>query len=283
MGFIKNPRHFYLKYVCGIKEPTNQAMYRGGQIHLAFENYYLNVLEDVGVNGVLSHPEDLTQYLPSDTTEWAAWTHPFIVNFIAWERRRLAAAAEHARSTRKTKVKEETALLYAPIGVEEELWDWDSFGYPVMGFADVVLWSASVPEVEATEGVTVIDFKTGRSENGFKYGDKPGGVLDELEYYSYLFEGEYEVTATAIMYPRDDELLTATPDEERRASLITQLNTLCELGDDESEYPISSGPLCMYGSDPSKRSAYYDLCPDCKWGQEGGPGPSYVDSDMNPV
>ena len=83
--------------------------------------------------------------------------------------------------------------------------------------------------------------------------------------------------------PNDDELLTATPDEERRANLITQLNTLCELGDDESEYPISSGPLCMYGSDPSKRSAYYDLCPDCKWGQEGGPGPSYVDSDMNPV
>lgn len=283
MGYIKNPRHFYLKYVVGIREPESQAMFRGGRVHKVFEDYYENVLADVGTAGVLSYPEDLTQYLPTDTTEWAVWTEPYVANFIMWERRRLAAAEEHARSTRKTKVDEETALLYAPVAVEDELWDWDSFGYPVMGFADVVLWSASVPEVDATEGVTVVDHKTGKSKNGFKYGDKPGGVLDELEYYTMLFEGEYEVTATSIYYPKDDELLTATPDEKRRDKLVTEINTLCELGDSEDEYPINSGPLCMYGSDPDKRSSYYELCPECKWGQQNGPGPSYVDEDGNPI
>jgi CRISPR/Cas system-associated exonuclease Cas4 (RecB family) len=283
MGYIKNPRHFYLKYVVGIREPENQAMFRGGRVHKVFEDYYEAVLSDVGRNGVLSHPDDLTRYLPEDTTEWAAWTEPYVVNFVAWERRRLNAAREYVRLTRKSNIKEETALLYAPVAVEDELWDWESFGYPVMGFADVVLWSASVPEVEADEGVTVIDHKTGKSENGFKYGDKPGGVLDELEYYTMLFEGEYEVTATAIYYPKDDALLTATPDEERRAKLVTEINTLCELGDSEEEYPTSPGPLCMYGADPSKRSSYYDLCPDCKWGQQGGPGPSYVDVNLDPV
>lgn len=265
MDYLKNPYHFYLKRIQGIKEPQNKWMWRGSEIHKVYEDYYENV-RFVWETWELTY-DDVTKYLPTDTTKWAAWTEPFVVNFLAWETRRLKAARAAGDES-----------LFVPIVIEAELWDWrDEDDVPLMGFADVVLHSASIPEVEQETGVTVVDFKTGKSKNGFTYGDKPGGVLDELEYYTMLFEGEYEVTATAIYYPKDDKVLPAVPDETRRAELLGAIEEICTLGDDPDLYPINPGPLCMYGKEPEKRSALYGLCPECRWGQADGPGPTYVD------
>jgi CRISPR/Cas system-associated exonuclease Cas4 (RecB family) len=268
MQYIKNPYHFYLVYVRGLREPENFYMRRGSAVHAVFEAYYENIVrvyeETGGVYG------DLMKYLPSHE-EWATWLEPYISNFLLWEYRRLETAP--------------TVREFVPVGIEAEAWEFYGDGserVPLMGYADVVLWASSVPEVEHDEGVCVIDFKTGKSKNGLKYGDKPGGVLDELEYYAMLFEDEFEVSCMAIYYPRDDVVLAAEPDEKRRDTLLATIRELVNAGTDPDNYPPSEGPLCKWGPGEDQQSFFYGICP-CKWGTQSGPGPTYCTDDKSPI
>jgi hypothetical protein len=193
-----------------------------------------------------------------------------VSNFILFEQRRLEAAP--------------TTEAFVPVGIEAEAWDWEPEigSVPMMGFADVILQAASVPEIPTDDGVVIIDFKTGNGIKAEKYKDEPGSVLDELEYYAMLFEGEYEIGALAGYFPRDDLVISSVPEEDRRARLEATVEEMAQNGTDASDYAVKPGPLCKWGPTSEQQSAYYGICP-CKWGTPDGPGPTYVNNEKQPL
>lgn len=266
--YIKNPYHYYLVYIRGLREPETHYMRRGTAVHSVFEQYYENLRALYEAEGGVR--PDLESYLPP-VEEWATWTEPYVSNFLLWEYRRLETTP--------------TVREFIPLGIEAEAWEWHGDGsdaVPWMGYADVVLHASSIPEVDVDEGVCVIDFKTGKSANGLKYGDKPGGVLDELEYYAMLFEDEYDVSSMAIYYPRDDVVLSAVPEKRRRDVLLATIEELVNAGTNHDAYPPNEGPLCKWGPGDDQQSFFYQVCP-CRWGTSSGPGPTFVDDRKQPL
>jgi len=247
--WMQNPRHFYLKYVKGYREAETDAMVRGSRIHEAFERFYLAEQEHGSV--VFSDPAD---YLPDDRQLWADFVEPYITNFIRWETERF----EHS-------VRE--GGRWRPASVEEEVWRDDLFeeAPPAMGLADVVLPAASLPEVSASRGNVVVDFKTGSTPRE-QYRD--GGIFTELEYYVMLFEEDYDITGAAAYYPRQDELLVSPEDSARfrddiRDAVDEMTSAVAE--GDETAFPTNPGPLCGWSPEEGCRSDYYGMCSECDW------------------
>ena len=266
MEYAKNPKHFHIKYVLGIREPTNHWMIRGSEVHLAIENYYLNVLERFEDEGEID--DDLISYLPEDVTTWARWTEPFISNFLAFETDRLRECRRKGDES-----------LFLPIEVEAEIWDWrGDDDVPLMGFADVVLHAASLSAVDSDDGVVIIDHKTGKVPDP-KYREE--GILLELEYYGMLFGDRFDVAAIAGYYPGFNELLIGELSDKRLAEIERIISEIETLDEDPEDYPIKQGPLCCWGKEPEKQSSFYGICP-CNWATPSGPGPTYRDADKQP-
>ncbi len=247
------PRKFYLQYIKGLRTSGNFYTERGTRVHAAFETYYENILavwENEG--GVYS---DLSKYLPRDTLGWADFTEPFISNFLLFEYRRLNTVDELED--------------FLSVGIEAEGWD-DDAAPPWMGYADVILKAASVPEIDADEGVVIVDFKTGKTPDP-KYRDD--GIFLEGEYYAILFEEDWDIAAVAGYFPKNDDFIVSPLDEERRARIYEYVEEMTE-SDLREHFPINPQPLCRWGPDDEQQCEFYDICPS-NWGERGGPGPTY--------
>lgn len=252
MTWYEVPEHFRLKYLEGIKEPENQAMRRGTDIHESFEAYYEHVLETESYP-----PKPISEGLPDNHQKWADYLTPYVANFFVWEHDRWLAAGRDEDD-------------YLPISIEEEIWT-DSqhpYGGPEwMGLADVIVPSASVRQVEADEGVTIIDFKTGKV-SAEKY--RHPGIYTELEYYTMLFEEKYNVTGAAIYYPKEHEVVTLPQDEDYRSDIIFTSGELLEAAatyDGGDTFDVDPGPLCQWSFDDEDSSAYYGVCSQCTWAE----------------
>ena len=248
------PRKFYYNYIKGFRTPGNFYTKRGTRVHSAFETYYENVLDE-WENGVFHN--DLSKYLPEDTMGWADFTEPFITNFLLFEYRRLDSVGVDGLED------------FLPVGIEAEGWD-ETTSPSWMGYADVILNAASVPDLEEDEGVVIVDFKTGKTPKE-KYRDD--GIFLEGEYYAMLFEDEWDVAAVAGYFPKNDDFIVSPLDEERRKRIYEYVEEMTE-SELREHFPIKEQPLCRWGPGEDQKCDYYDICPS-KWGKRGGPGPTY--------
>lgn len=246
MQWLKNPEHFRLKYLEEIKQPETEAMVRGTEIHEIFEDYY-----NRAPGGSMATALDR---LPGNHRRWADYTEPYIANFLAWEQRRKSEVDgiyEH----------------YAPVAVEEEHWREPLIddGPEWMGLADVIVPAQSVPEIESDTGVVVVDFKTG-SVPDEKY--RHPGIYTELEYYTMLFEDEYNIAGSGAYYPREDEFIAQPDDIDHRETIyeaVTEIVNAAQDYDGGATFKIEPGPLCGWSPDPDDRSPYYGICSECTW------------------
>jgi hypothetical protein len=248
--WLENPEHFRLKYLEEIKPAETQAMRRGTAIHETFEEYYYSVTDA----GRWIGPED-TSVLPDDRRKWADFIDPYISNFLKWERDRWRESGKDTDT-------------YLPIAIEAEHWRDPLLGIDGepewMGLADAILPSASLPEIDSAEGVTIVDFKTG-SVPDEKY--RSPGIYEELEYYSLLFENVYNVTGALAYYPREHE--TVVKDGGYTDEVLTAAAELvnASAGYDGSEkFETDEGPLCKWGESDDEESAFYGVCTQCTWG-----------------
>lgn len=251
MSWVKNPEHFRLKYLEGIREPETFPMKRGTNIHETFEHIYHREVEKGQFVGI-GDPE----LLPDDRELWQDFIEPYISNFISWE---------HARWNEADREPDD----FLPVGIEEEQWRDPVLGLPEepewMGLADVVLPAAGVPEVETDDGVVIVDFKTG-SVPDKKYRDD--GIHAELEYYTILFEEEYDVAAAMAYYPKADRVVIEPPGDEYRDTVFGAAEVMVEACDDydgDVKFEPKPGPLCGWGTDDDERSALYGVCSQCTW------------------
>lgn len=250
MQWKKNPEHFRLKYLEGIREPETDAMVRGTRIHETFEEYYLSAAE-------AGQPRDRIELLPDDRQLWADFIEPYVTNFFKWEQRRadeVDGVAEH----------------YLPIAVEDEHWRsavLDLPGEPEwMGLADAIIPAQSVSQVNANSGVVIVDFKTGKVPDK-KY--RSNGIYTELEYYEILFEDKYDVAGAAAYYPREDTLLVQPNNQEYRSKVLDAAREMVEACNDyngDAQFEAKEGPLCKWGMDDDQESAFYGVCSQCTWG-----------------
>jgi hypothetical protein len=166
---------------------------------------------------------------------------------------------------------EEALELWLPVAVEAEgrLEKPPAGDIPWMGYADAVLHAETVPDVDADEGVVIMDYKTGKTEDK-KYRDE--GIFLEGEFYGWLFEEdptfEHKVAAVGGYYPQNDDLVISPyPDYERRNLILDSVESMQEPPEVEN-YELDENPLCHYGHG---KCFFYDDCPTT-WGMEGGAG-----------
>lgn len=248
--WVKNPEHFRLKYIEGLRGEETDAMRRGTRLHETFEDFYYALYEYVESEDQLPEFWELKELL-FDYKRWADFVDPYVANFLCFEYRRLSTA--------------QTINEYLPYGVEEEMWMERDGDPPWMGFADVILPAASLDEIEADDGAVVVDFKTG-SVPDERYRDE--GIYLELEYYTMIFGSRYDVVGAAAYYPREDELVVSHRDESLRERVFEAVEEMLHYVDNYDEYdhfPTNPGPLCKWGEDSSDQSEYYGICP-CTWG-----------------
>jgi RecB family exonuclease len=272
--YVTCPMKFYFKYILGRRGDPTFYTARGTQVHRAFENFYENVRDDLEkaynstlLNGFL--PGQQTGQTQAEATDWANHTVPFISNFLKFEKRR--------------RIESQTQINWEPVGIEEEGWleyDWNDsrWNVPLMGFADLVVWSASLPDdiVKANTGVTILDFKTG-SVPDKQYRDE--GIYLEQEFYATIFEEtmDYEVTGVAAYYPKTDVTIGAELSESRRSFMDQKLHEIVALSfhAEKEWFPIEEQPLCAWSN--GKGDGMCDHYSDCdsEWGLEHFSGPTY--------
>jgi hypothetical protein len=282
------PRSYYFKYICGNREPTNYYMKRGSQVHRAYENFHLNLSEYIKQNGQRPHR---FASLMSDWEDFSQWLEPHIGNFWRFEERRWETAHDKVEQAVETipgdpgvDVEYTTLQSWEPVAVEAEAWlgeppeswvedrgepDYVSGEPPVgdapwMGFADVILNTASVPGVTGS-GVVILDYKTGKVPDK-QY--REDGIFLEGEYYGMLFEEFFDVDGVAGYYPKADELIVSPyPSTDRQRDIKSAVLGMQKLASKDN-YEINENPLCHYGHG---KCFFYDEC-ESTWGTASGAG-----------
>jgi RecB family exonuclease len=271
--FVKCPEKFRFVYIDGLREPENVYMRRGSAVHLAFEKFYDAAADLIEREGRPPRPNEFVDLLP-ETLLWGPHLDPYISEFLVFERRRLDAArvAVSKMDVPDDEREVTVARLWLPIEVEREVWIDDPLGIaghgdiepvPAMGFADAVYYAGSLPEYAHADPETAVvcDFKTGKVPFE-QY--REDGIYLELEYYAFLFEGEYDFAGVAAFYPLTGELLTAPLSADRRARVLDVIRQLTEINDTRpTQLSIKTGPLC-YGT--WGHCAHYDRCRST-WGE----------------
>lgn len=273
---ISCPRDFWWTYIKGHRAEENYAMKQGTRVHLVFETYYKNLEVTYGSNPEKPLPEnpyDLTEFLPEDTLLYADW-QDMVANFFTWELKRLEAAEESVldefgepQTGEHQEAKELILERWLPSGIEAEAWDDDQL-VPWMGFADVIVPAASVPEVDDTSGAVIVDFKTGKTPDD-KYRDK--GIYTEGEFYGMVFREEYQVKGVAGYYPKNNDFIVSPLSSERRAFIRQEIADIQEAVEStpshqdppKDQFPMDTGPLCHYYTG---KCDHYDRC-DSAWGE----------------
>ena len=285
--FVSCPRKFYYNYILGIRGPENWHMKKGTRIHFTFEEYYHNVCEFYEANpdaDLPSTPDDLVKFLPDDGLLYVDWAQPFIGSFIAWELKRfqtsLDVATEKLGDEPDESVESAALMGWLPAGIESEAWD-DEELIPWMGFADVIVPSASVPEVDSDDGVVIVDFKTGKTPDK-KYRDH--GIYLEGEYYGMLFKDDFQVEGVAGYFPMNHDFIVSPLSDERREFIRESIRELHENETDKDQFEPETGPLCKWGADSADQCDYYSMCHAGKeWGQPTEDWEAFVEDVNNDV
>jgi len=275
--YVTCPMKFYFTYILGHRGDATFYTARGTQVHRAFENFYENVQEDLLT---AFNSARLSQYLPgketghgrSEAADWADHMMPFITNFLKFEKRRQNRCQKHADERQ-----------WNPVGIEEEGWldyEWNDprWNVPLMGFADLVVRSASLPDnkVKANHGVTILDFKTGSVPDP-QYREE--GIYLEQEFYATIFEQtmDHEVTGVAAYYPKSDTTIGAELSKSRRDFMDQKLHEMVALSfhAEKEWFPIDEQPLCAWSNE--KGDGLCDHYADCEseWGLKHFGGPTY--------
>lgn len=260
--YLQCPRKFFAKYWCDNRAPTSYHLTKGSRIHRAYEHFHENIIEYVDERG--ERPDRFAP-LMENWRDYHQWLDPHIKNFWLFEETRWDLAVD------ATETPEDALDLWMPVGVEVEgRLDEPPVGdIPWMGYADAVLHAATVPDVDEDEGVVILDYKTGKTEDK-KYRDE--GIYLEGEFYGWLFEEDptfdHKVVAVAGYYPQNDDLVVSPyPDYDRRNTILDAVEGMQEAPDVEN-YEYDEQPLCHY---QSGRCFYYNDCPST-WGLNGGSG-----------
>jgi len=263
-------------------------MKRGSQVHRAYENFHLNLSEYIKQNGQRPHR---FASLMSDWEDFSQWLEPHIGNFWRFEERRWETAHDKVEQAVETipgdpgvDVEYTTLQSWEPVAVEAEAWlgeppelwvedrgepDYVSGEPPVgdapwMGFADVILNTASVPGVTGS-GVVILDYKTGKVPDK-QY--REDGIFLEGEYYGMLFEEFFDVDGVAGYYPKADELIVSPyPSTDRQRDIKSAVLGMQKLASKDN-YEINENPLCHYGHG---KCFFYDEC-ESTWGTASGAG-----------
>ncbi len=270
--YLNCPRKFYLAYWCENRSPGSFHTTKGSRIHRAYEDFHLNLIEFVEENG--ERPDRFAD-LMENWRDYHQWLTPHVENFWMFEEDRWDLAMDAARHDKldgDDRATPEIALDYwLPLGVEVEgrLEEPPTGDIPWMGYADVVLHAATVPGVDEDEGVVILDYKTGKTEDP-KYRDE--GIYLEGEFYGWLFEEDesfdHKVVAVAGYYPQNDDLVVSPyPDYERRNVILSAVEGMQQAPEIEN-FDYEEQPLCHYGDG---RCFFYNDCPST-WGLNGGAG-----------
>lgn len=268
------PRSFYYTYVMEKRFDGNFYTRRGTRVHKAIELYYEEVEKAIREGGF--DPDDLMSYFPTEKVGvWLDFVHPFLTNFLKFERRRWEATQKYVDEVHGAPNPDDFDYyvheFFTPHSVELEgnLEDPPVEGSPPwLGYADVVLHAASVPDVPDNEGYVIVDHKTGKVPDE-KYRDE--GIFLEGTFYRMLFERHLDVRAVAGYYPKEDVLITSPVSEERQEEverIVREMITTESLED----YPLEEQPLCCYSDDKDGRCDHYEYC-STRWGR--GTGPNY--------
>lgn len=281
--YVTCPMKFYFTYILGRRGPPTFYTARGTEVHRAYENFYENVQQET-LEAFWSRT--LSKYLPGTETghgrrgaaDWADHMDPFIRNFLKFEKRRREAALDYADGSQTL-----AAQLWEPVAVEAEGWydyEWNDprWNVPLMGFADLIANSCTIPEVEADEGITIVDFKTG-SVPDEQYREK--GIFLEGEFYATIFENmdprPGTVTAVAGYYPKTDTLIATPLSESRRMYMRRKLHEMVALSfhAEKEWFPVDEQPLCAWSN--SRGDGMCDHYADCDstWGLPVHRGPTY--------
>jgi CRISPR/Cas system-associated exonuclease Cas4 (RecB family) len=285
--YVTCPMKFYFTYVLGRRGDATFYMARGTEVHRTFENFYENVQDDLSAafNGKLRNylPGMQTGHGRRGAADWADHITPFIGNFLKFERRRRLTCLENAEAVNKSRKSYIAPEWWNPVGIEEEGWidyDWNDpeWDVPLMGFADLVVASASLPDeiVEANYGVTILDFKTGSVPDP-QYRDE--GIYLEQEFYATIFEQtmDREVTGVAAYYPKSDTTIGAELSNDRREFMDQKLHEMVALSfhAEKEWFPIDEQPLCAWSNAKGDGMCdHYAEC-DSEWGLDHYNGPTY--------
>lgn len=276
-------RSFYYTYVLGLRTDGNFYTKRGTRIHKAFENYYQRLTDAVESGEFFEHDrydgDTFMEYFGhEDVGLWLDWVRPFITNFIRYEVRRWEACydsvlRDHGDVYDEAEYQSAVRLAaerFVPYAVELEGY-LDRGDEPHwMGYADGVYHAASIPEVDATEGYVIVDFKTGKTP---KEQYRNEGIFLEGEFYAALFEDELDIAAVAGYYPMNDDFIIAPLSDSRRELIGEIVDSILD-AEEVSDFPLTMQPLCKWGPDDEDQCDHYDYCPS-NWGEAGGPGPTY--------
>lgn len=290
--YVTCPMKFWFKYIAGRKTDATFYTARGTEVHRTYEHFYENVAENILEAFDASY---LSQYLPGRKTghgrrgaaDWADHMDPFIRNFLSFERGRRKESkmkATDASMGQQPSMNSEMAKVnWDPVAIEAEGWldyDWNDerWNVPLMGFADLICESASLPDeiVGENRGVTILDFKTG-SVPDEQYRDE--GIYLEQEFYATIFEETMErgVTGVAAYYPKSDTLIGAPLSDERREYMDQKLHEMVALSfhGEKGQFPIEEQPLCAWSN--NNGDGMCDFYGDCEsmWGLPQFNGPTY--------
>lgn len=246
--YLKCPRSFAMKYLCGERFDGNYYTERGTMIHEAYEKFHENLMAYVTANNEVPHR--FTELLGT-SDDWFQFIE-FLGPFFEYELDRLDESKRVADDF------EQALEIWTPVSVEEDLnvQNPPVGTLPWLGPADVLHHAASVPEVEATEGVVVLDYKTGSLPKE-QYRDT--GIHIDLAFYSWMLEKSgFDVAGSIGLYPAaDDMIVREVPDIEARATISRVVDDLHTLGATRDEFPTKPTPLCDY-------CEYQDQC-DTSW------------------
>lgn len=255
--WVNCPRKFYYDYVEEIETPETESMVRGTDIHELIEDYYENTLEFSESNKTVPTPLYSLLDLPeSENEDDDNYLHPYLSNFLKFERRRWE---------RTQKMDD-----WKPIGIEKGEYRKVFQGLPnLTGYADALLPAASFSNSDVAEnnGCVLIDFKTGEPKSEEYQSHENAGVFLDLAYYYLLFESEFDIVSVGGYYPKEDVLVVNKVSEEQE-KFIKEIATRISDADEDNidDYPIKPGPLCAWDEGEGNRCEYYDMC-DSTWAE----------------
>lgn len=248
----KCERKLGYKYINEVKPDENFYMVRGTNIHDSFEKYHQNVKAYVAANRCF--PESLTELL-GHGSEWFQFID-WVIPFFDWELERFEEAKKNTETL-------DAALdAWVPHSLERDLWidDPPVGDLPWRGPYDALVESQSVPEIDATEGYTVVDYKTGSTPNE-EYRDE--GIHIDLCFYSWMLEIKgFNVTGAVGFYPTgDNHVVREVPQPEIRGRIISTIQYLHNNDVTKANMPINPQPLCDW-------CQFQEQCPT-SWDREG--------------
>jgi CRISPR/Cas system-associated exonuclease Cas4 (RecB family) len=272
-SFVTCPRKFFIKYIIGMPTEDNYHLRKGTHLHSLFEEFYEEI--ERARRGEMGDAEDLTpliDYIPSPRTDllWGPFKQ-HVSSFLEFEARRMKAAYGIDD--------------YMPQSIEEEMWLDNTpllDNTPWFGYTDLIVNSWTIPEVDADTGVTIVDFKTGKTPDK-QYRDE--GIHLENEFYGIIAESKgYNVTGLVGYYPQNDDVIATTPNQSRYRKVVESVEEMVSI-DDQEDAPKDEQPLCKWDEGEENQCDFYSTKPwadpsegecDSTWGQEHGLGPNYV-------